>query len=94
MTNMPKVWTESRPEVIELTEALQMFFRERNADPVIAHQALINMLVTIHLNAGQSPVEANNELAAYFEAVAEHLDDPIKSKELNLWAASWQTKTQ
>jgi hypothetical protein len=66
-------WTESRPEVIELGEALQVFFRERNADPVIVHQALINMLVTITMFDGHSPSEANSKLAAYFEAVAAHL---------------------
>jgi hypothetical protein len=72
---MTNDWTERRPEVIELTKALEMFFRERNADPAIAHQALVNMLVTttMMLDDGCSPNKANKKLAAYFRDVATHL---------------------
>ena len=69
-----KNWTEKRSEVLQLTEDLQAFFRERNSDPEIARQTLINILVTVTMFDGHSPQQANSTLATYFNDVAQYLD--------------------
>ena len=54
------------------TEALQAFFRERNTSIDVALQAVLNMAVTIMMRRHKiDPMEANRQLATYFEDVGE-----------------------
>jgi hypothetical protein len=62
------------PDVVELADALQAFFRERNCSYEDARQACINILVQIGIYEGLSPQEANRKLAKYFDETATYLD--------------------
>jgi hypothetical protein len=74
---MPTQQDEMRklyPDVAELSDALQAFFKERNCSYGDARQACINILVQIGIYGGLSPQEANRKLAKYFDEVATYLD--------------------